>query len=140
MLMKIFSRITISLALVFMLFSTLIFCCAFQNEQASAIGHCDHDQSEQGHSRSNEPDHHQDPRSSHRCMCQQTFVVDLNKLSYVDLVSVQFLKIFLKHDVLYGQAVQVVLLNQASLLPQRSPPLLTSVSIPIFLKNSNLLL
>ncbi len=132
------SRIIISIALIFAFSATLIFCCAFQDAQASAVDHGDHDQAEHGLAQSDKADHQHDSHSSQDCMCQQIFAADLNKSFNPDLASAHFFKRFFKNDTMLGRSLNLSSLNHSSLLPERSPPLIAAVSIPIYLKNSRL--
>ena len=136
--MKKFFQSTLSFTLIIAFSSTLIFCCAFQDAQASAVDHCDHDQAGHGHSQSDKADHQQGSHSSHDCMCQKTFVADLSKSFNLNLTSVPHFKKFFKNDAMFGRSFNFASLSHSSLLPERSPPLIAAVSIPIYLKNSNL--
>ena len=136
--MKNIYKIIIASAVIFSFSSTLILCCAFQDAQASAVDHCDHDQTVYGHSQSDKADHQHDSHNSHDCMCQQTFVADFSKSFNLDLTSVHLFKKFLKNDAIFGRLFNFVSLSHSSLLPERSPPLIAAISIPIYLKNSNL--
>ena len=124
-------KIIIALALIFSFSATLIFCCTFQEAQASSVDHCDHDQSEKA-------DHQQDSHSSHNCMCQQTFVADFSKSFNPGFASAHFFKKFFKNDMAFGGFVNFTSFSHSSLLPERSPPLIAAISIPIYLKHSNL--
>ena len=128
---KNFCKIIISLTLIFAFSSTLIFCCDFQEARASALEHCDHDQSEKA-------DHQHDSHSSHDCMCQQTFIADFSKSFNVQLVSSHLFNKFLKDAMAFDHSFNTASLSQATSLADRSPPLLAAASVPIYLKNSNL--
>ena len=128
---KNFFKIIISFTLIFTFSSTLIFCCDFQEAQASTLEHCGHNQAEKA-------DHQHDSHSSHDCMCQQTFIADFSKSFSIQLESSNVFNKFLK-DVTLGRSFNPALLSQATLLVDRSPPfLITAVLIPLYLKNSNL--
>ena len=124
-------KIIISLTLIFAFSSTLIFCCAFEEARASTLDHCDHDQPDKA-------DHHHDSHSSHDCMCQQTFVADFSKSFNIQLVSSHLFNKFLKDAMAFDHSFNTASLSQATLLADRSPPLLAAASVPIYLKNSNL--
>ena len=115
-----------------------IFCCAFQDAEASAIDHCDHDQADHGNSQSDKAHHQHGSHSSQDCMCQKTFVADLSKSVNLDLTSVHLFKKFLKNDAMMGRSFNFASLSHFSFLPERSPPFIAAVSTPIYLKNSNL--
>ncbi len=136
--MKNFYKIIISLTIIFTFSSTLIFCCAFEEARASTIEHCDHDQPEHAHDPSEKADHQHDSHSSHDCMCQKTFVADFSKSFNADSASTHLFTKFFKNDVMLGRSFNAALLSQSSLLSDRSPPLFAAVSIPLYLKNSNL--
>ena len=136
--MKNYFKIIISLTVIFAFTSTLILCCAFVEALASTLFHCDHDQAEHGHDQSEKADHEHDSHSSHDCMCQKAFIADFSKFFNTGLASFHLLKRFLNDDMVPGFSFNSVLLSQATLLSDRSPPLLASASIPIYLKISNL--
>ena len=131
-------RIIISLTLIFAFSSTLIFCCAFEEARASTLEHCDHDQPDHSHDQPDKADHQHDSHNSHDCMCQQTFVADFSKSFNLDLTSVHLFKKFFENDAIFGRSFNFVSLSHSSLLPERSPPLIAAISIPVYLKNSNL--
>ena len=136
--MKKLFKIIISLTLIFVFSSTLIFCCAFQDAQASAVDHCDHDQAEHGHDQSEKADHQHDSHSSHDCMCQQTFIADFIKSFNIRFVSSHVFNKFLKDAMVIGRSFNPASLSQTTLLTDRSPPLLAAAVVPIYLKISNL--
>ena len=135
--MKIAYKKIIIFILAFSFSSTLIFCCAFQDAQASAVDHCDHDQAEHGHDQSDKADHHHDSHSPHNCMCQQTFIADFSKSFNIQLVSSSLFNKFLKDAMAFDHSFNTASLSQATLLADRSPPLLAAVLVPIYLKISN---
>ena len=128
---KNFCKIIISFTLIFAFSSTLIFCCSFEEARASTLEHCYHNQAEK-------TDHQHDSHSSHDCMCQQIFIADFSKPFNIQLISSHFFNKFLKDAMVLGRFVNPVSLSQATLLADRSPPLLAAAVLPVYLKISNL--
>ena len=131
--MKKLCEIIISLTLIFAFSSTLIFCCSFQEALADTEQHCEH-----GYDQSGKADHQHDSHSSQDCMCQQKFIADFSKSFNIQLVSSHLFNKFLKDAMVLGRSFNFTSSNQVRLLADRSPPLLAAVSIPIYLKISNL--
>ena len=136
--MKKLCKIIISITLIFVFSSTLILCCTFEEARASTLDHCDHDQADHGHDQPDKADHHHDSHSSHDCMCQQTFVADFSKSFNNQLASSHLFNKFLKDAMALSRSINPASLSQATLLADRSPPLLAVASVPIYLKNPNL--
>ena len=128
---NIITSLLILTLLILPVLALMISCCCLDEASASTT-----EQVEHCHSHSDKTDHQNKTHDAHECMCQNAANADVEKSFELPLIPSHFYKEFFKNEITMGRFFNEVLFNYALLLADISPPLLATVSIPIYLKIS----